>query len=142
MKYVKTFEQYSVINEEEILGLGKLFNKAVATEMDLSKTDDVKLAEAVKKYLDSTYENGKITKSSRWEIVKNNRKKITEGGIPAELVDKVLAVIVMTQKALPLFTFDPKVAEAEQKGHLLSYNKETNMLKFTPASESAVNPNG
>ena len=31
MKYVKTFEQYSVINEEEILGLGKLFNKAVAT---------------------------------------------------------------------------------------------------------------
>jgi len=142
MKYVKTFEQYSVINEEEILGLGKLFNKAAATEVDLSKTDDVKLAESVKKYLDSTYEGGKITKSSRWEIVKNNRKKITEAGIPTELVDKVLAVIVMVQKALPLFTFDPKVAEEEQKGHLLSYNKESNMLKFTPASEKTVNPNG
>jgi hypothetical protein len=48
----------------------------------------------------------------------------------------------MIQKGLPLFTFDPKVAETEQKGHLLSYNKETNMLKFTPASEKTVNPNG
>jgi hypothetical protein len=142
MKYVKTFEQYSVINEEEILGLGKLFNKASATEVDLSKTDDVKLADAVKKYLDSTYEVGKITKSSRWEIIKNSRKSITESGVPAELVDKLLAVIVMIQKGLPLFTFDPKVAETEQKGHLLSYNKESNMLKFTPASEKTVNPNG
>ena len=141
MKYVKTFEQYSVINEEEILGLGKLFNKAVATEVDLSKTDDVKLTEAVKKYLDSTYEGGKITKSSRWEIVKNSRKSITESGVPVELADKLLAVIVTIQKGLPLFTFDPKVAETEQKGHLLSYNKESNMLKFTPASEKTVNPN-
>jgi hypothetical protein len=48
----------------------------------------------------------------------------------------------MIQEGLPLFSFIPKVAEKNQKGHLLTYNKETNMLKFTPASEKAVNPNG
>jgi len=142
MKYIKTFESFSPVNEEEVFGLGKLFNKAVAKEYDLTKLNDADLAKAVKEYLDSTYEGGKITKSSRWEIVKANRKIISEGGVPADLVDKVLATTVMVQKSLPLITFDPKVAESNQKGYLVSYDSGKNILKFIPASEGAVNPNG
>ena len=151
MKYIKTFENYSV-NEEEIFnklvsGAAKLINKASAKDYNIEEYQKNKakdLAEAAMKHLDATYEGGKITKylPARNQLINGWRETIKKVGVPDELIDTALCIAAMYSKGQPIISSDKEAAIKLGKGSFLEYNKDTKMLKFTPVGEGVVNPNG
>lgn len=123
MKHLKTFEQYSsvdapVVNEEILGSIAKVFNKIGSSTLDLNM-DDAKVAAMASKD-NMAYAGGKITKATRWDVIKSYRKQLTDGGVPAELADKAIVLYTGANGWAAPFTFDQKA----EKGNILTYKTD------------------
>lgn len=148
MKYIKTFEQYAVVAGPDVSeglldtlkagkdALAKGINKLGSSNIDLN-TDDAKVAEMAKKLGDGlSYAGGKIATASkgRWELIKAWRKTFTEGGIPANLVDKAIVLYASFNTFSNPPSFD---ASHEGTGSILTFDKGKNTINVRSANVAA-----
>jgi hypothetical protein len=148
MKYIKTFEQYAVVAGPDVNegfmdaikagkdALAKGINKLDSSNIDLN-IDDAKVAEMAKKLGDGlSYAGGKIATASkgRWELIKSWRKTFTEGGIPANLVDKAIIQYASYNTFSNPPSFD---AQHQGTGSILTFDKAKNTINVKSANVSA-----
>lgn len=147
MKYIKTFEQYAVVAGPDVNeGIAEIANKLGSYTIDLN-IDDAKVAQmATESKSEMSYAGGKIATAPkpRWGIINEYRKIFTDGGVPANLVDKAVLLYVIGKKHPILRTYNvsfsnPPTFDQEFKGtgSILTYDKDKNALNVRSANVSA-----